>query len=303
MAWSGGVYTRNNGEFTGSGVWASDASAGYVILASRHDAHDQDLADGLNQCVLADGSKPFTGAVNMGGYKINNLGAATTNTDAAQYGQTFQSLSYSTGHDLTLTRPNGTTVTVNIQNSVNDIFGLQGELDLKLDTSGTAQAAVRLDANRNITVTSVGRLTGSGIASFNGTADAEIEIDLAPSSSFILPMSQITSLVSSLDAVDLKTVGSVNNGGTQTVSRTGRLTIVNNNATANTTKGLNTDFNSGDIVILNKTKTAGTMTINSFTHPIRNEVSVDNSTINVTGAASILLAFDGVHWHKINIAG
>ena len=55
MPWSGGVYTRSNGVFTGATVWASDASVGTDITTAHHDTHDQDLATGLNNCVTIDG--------------------------------------------------------------------------------------------------------------------------------------------------------------------------------------------------------------------------------------------------------
>ena len=55
MPWSNGVYTRSNGVFTGTTVWASDASVGTNITTSHHDTHDQDIATGLNNCVTVDG--------------------------------------------------------------------------------------------------------------------------------------------------------------------------------------------------------------------------------------------------------
>jgi hypothetical protein len=56
MSWSGGTFTRGNGTYTGSSVWASDSGAGVGIEASRHDLHDQDLAAGIDACVNKDGS-------------------------------------------------------------------------------------------------------------------------------------------------------------------------------------------------------------------------------------------------------
>lgn len=56
MAWSGGVFTRTNGTYSGASVWASDQSASISIVPSRHDTHDLDLATGINQCVNKDGS-------------------------------------------------------------------------------------------------------------------------------------------------------------------------------------------------------------------------------------------------------
>lgn len=55
MSWSGGVFTRGNGVYTGSLVWTSDAGAGVEIRADRHDTHDQDLAEGINACLNKNG--------------------------------------------------------------------------------------------------------------------------------------------------------------------------------------------------------------------------------------------------------
>ena len=56
MAWNGsGTFTRNNGTHTGATVWQQDRDAGANILASRMDTHDQDIADGLENCVARDG--------------------------------------------------------------------------------------------------------------------------------------------------------------------------------------------------------------------------------------------------------
>lgn len=52
MAWNGsGTFSRTNGTHTGSSTWVQDRDAGDYILATRHDTHDQDLADGINACL------------------------------------------------------------------------------------------------------------------------------------------------------------------------------------------------------------------------------------------------------------
>lgn len=56
MSWDGsGSFTR----VYGSTGWVDDRNASTYILATRHDTHDQDLADGINLCITKDGqSKP-----------------------------------------------------------------------------------------------------------------------------------------------------------------------------------------------------------------------------------------------------
>lgn len=85
MPWSGGVFTRTNGTYDGATVWASDAAASVKIQSSRHDTHDQDLANGINACVARDGSNTVTslnltatvnattGVITIGGVNFANM--------------------------------------------------------------------------------------------------------------------------------------------------------------------------------------------------------------------------------------
>lgn len=56
MPWAAGSFTRTNGVNTGDDTWEQDKNEPVAILASRHDAHDTDLKDGINACVNKDGS-------------------------------------------------------------------------------------------------------------------------------------------------------------------------------------------------------------------------------------------------------
>lgn len=56
MGWSGGVFTRSNGVYSGATVWAQDEAASVDIEAARHDTHDQELATGIDACLTKDGS-------------------------------------------------------------------------------------------------------------------------------------------------------------------------------------------------------------------------------------------------------
>lgn len=79
-----GTFTRTNGiGSTGSKVWQDDASAGIEILDTRHDTHDQDLANGLSQCLLRNGAGVPTAHTPWGGFKITNLGNPTNQQDVA----------------------------------------------------------------------------------------------------------------------------------------------------------------------------------------------------------------------------
>lgn len=86
-AWSAGVFTRTNGVFSGSSVWNSDKGAGVNIVTSRHDTHDQDLAAGINACLVKDGTNSPTANLPMGGYKHTGVANATARSEYASLGQ------------------------------------------------------------------------------------------------------------------------------------------------------------------------------------------------------------------------
>jgi hypothetical protein len=70
-----GTFTRQiDPSSEGSEVWQGDAAAGTKILASRHDSHDQDLANGLSACLLRNGAGVPTANIPWGGLNITNLG-------------------------------------------------------------------------------------------------------------------------------------------------------------------------------------------------------------------------------------
>ena len=108
MAWSGGNYTRTNGTYSGALVWASDAAAAIKIRADRHDIHDEDLADGINNFLTKDGQNSPTANISWGSFKIINLANGSAASDSATFGQTITSFSFDSGTNvLTGTRAAG----------------------------------------------------------------------------------------------------------------------------------------------------------------------------------------------------
>jgi hypothetical protein len=87
MPWSAGLFTRTDGTRTGTTVWQQAKAALVGILASSHDAHDQDLATGINACLLKDGSNAATANLNAGSNKITALATGTVGTDAINLNQ------------------------------------------------------------------------------------------------------------------------------------------------------------------------------------------------------------------------
>ena len=85
MAWNGsGTFTRTNGTFTGSTVWADDRDAGTKITAANHDTHDKDLADGIHACLCKNGENKPSANIDWNGKKITNAAAASARTDYAR---------------------------------------------------------------------------------------------------------------------------------------------------------------------------------------------------------------------------
>jgi hypothetical protein len=87
MPWSGGAFTRTNGVNTGATLWAQDRDDGTKILATRHDTHDQDLADGINATLEKSGSNAATGNLDIGSNRITLVADGTAKTDVATVNQ------------------------------------------------------------------------------------------------------------------------------------------------------------------------------------------------------------------------
>ena len=90
MAFNGsGTFNRTNGVNSGSGTWAADLAAGSLITAARHDTHDQDIADGLSNCITKDGQTTITANIPFNSKELTNVAAmrSTSGTDISIYAQ------------------------------------------------------------------------------------------------------------------------------------------------------------------------------------------------------------------------
>ena len=87
MPWSGGTFTRTNGVYSGAFVWNDDKTAGTKITAAHHDTHDEDLADGIDNCMAKDGTNAATANLDMGNFKLRNMANGIATTDAATVAQ------------------------------------------------------------------------------------------------------------------------------------------------------------------------------------------------------------------------
>ena len=76
-----------NGNFTRVMNWTSDYENGIEIVCDRHDAEDDNFAQGFNVAFCRDGRATATGNFKMGGFKITGLGDGTSTNDAVNKGQ------------------------------------------------------------------------------------------------------------------------------------------------------------------------------------------------------------------------
>ena len=110
MPWQvNGVFQRENPDFnTGDNIWQQDQQAGIKVIAYRHDFHDQDIADGIAATLNLDGYNAMRAALDIGGFKLTNVGAGTLNTDGVNFSQIIDSGSFNNGlRELTLHTPSG----------------------------------------------------------------------------------------------------------------------------------------------------------------------------------------------------
>lgn len=77
----------SQGHFTRVMNWTSDYQNGIEIVCDRHDAEDDNFAEGFNDCFCRDGRAIATGNFKMGNFKITGLGNGTIATDAVNKSQ------------------------------------------------------------------------------------------------------------------------------------------------------------------------------------------------------------------------
>ena len=88
MAWDGnGNFNRKAGDASGVNTWNDLDVDGFRIRSDHHDEHDQDIADGLNNCLLKDGTNSPNADLPMGGQKFTNVANATSTSQYVAIGQ------------------------------------------------------------------------------------------------------------------------------------------------------------------------------------------------------------------------
>ena len=88
MGWDGsGNFNRTDGNRNGSTTWAQARDAGALINAPDADHHDQDIANGLENCITLDGQNSPSVNLPMNAKKHTGVADAAAATEYAAYGQ------------------------------------------------------------------------------------------------------------------------------------------------------------------------------------------------------------------------
>lgn len=166
--------------FNGSGTfnrtisWAS--RTGQAITTSNHDTHDDDLADGLSNCICKDGQTTITANIPFNSQKLTGLGDATAHTDACNAGQVQD------GSFVWLGSTSGTnTVTGSATPAITAYVA--GQL-FRFTAGGSNSGAVTLNIN-SVGATAVTKQDGSALVSGDIVSGEEYEV-LYNGSAFIL---------------------------------------------------------------------------------------------------------------------
>ena len=86
--WDGsGGFTRDNGSFTGAETWKRTANAKHNVRSDQQDTHDQDLAEGLENCLTRDGQNSPSDHLPMNAKRHTNVAEATARNHYANLGQ------------------------------------------------------------------------------------------------------------------------------------------------------------------------------------------------------------------------
>ena len=260
---------------TGQTVWQDDKNntpTPIKIRADRHDYHDQDVADGISDCLNLDGITTMRASLPMGNNKITTLAAGALGTDAATFGQVFDSMTFDTGtRILTLGRPTGADLTATIPDSggggggtvisIDIGEGLSGTSDpittsgdIRLATIGTLQtfsggiSSVTVDKHGRVTQVIEGAFanTNLGIGTRDGT---QLEVTSSTGTNVLLPLAS-TAQAGIMSASDKTTLDGLSSGGVPAILSNGTTPSLNTGMTASeirTLIGAGTGDGDGDI--------------------------------------------------------
>ena len=174
MPWAAGAYSR----LYGAAGWVDDRDASTKILATRHDAHDQDLATGINNCIAKDGTNAATADISMGGFKLTSLGTPTVATDAATkaYVDAAGSVAFASGDQILFrgaATPTGWTIAAQNNKALRIVSGTPGSGGSNaFTTCFNAAFATATEAAHTHTISVANSNTGATVVAGTGGSNA-----------------------------------------------------------------------------------------------------------------------------------
>lgn len=113
MPWSGGTYSRLNGNSS----CANDEAAAVGITSANMDARFNDFEGGINNCITKDGQVTVAANIPMGGFNFTNVGSATAGNQFPSANQVINNLNFaatsgtSTAYTLALSLSSAVSIT------------------------------------------------------------------------------------------------------------------------------------------------------------------------------------------------
>ena len=159
MPWAAGSFNRANG----NNEWVNDFNNGVTIEPGRHDAQDNDLATGINNCLAKDGQNTMTGNLSMGAFEVRNaskVGVGTSSPAAPVDISNANTYSITGNESVRLTNTSAT-----------------GQATIQANINGTLRGRIRWDfaGNANYVSNGGGHVWYTGGDSGAGTAQVTMD--------------------------------------------------------------------------------------------------------------------------------
>lgn len=156
---SSGNFSRSNGSFSGTNTWVNTAASDPTIRSARHDTHDNDVGDEITNSLDRDGKGGMRANLEMGGFRVVNVGAPTADTDAIRRGDSFQLTAQDSSDSSNVNF-------VGIPAWAKEIV----VLPYGVRTNGTSNHAIRIGASSLVTTGYLGSCGNIGASSVSSAA-------------------------------------------------------------------------------------------------------------------------------------
>ena len=161
MSWSGnGAFVRTNGVQSGARTWQQARDAGRNIRADDQDNHDEDIAQGLENCLTRDGQNAPSGNLPMNSKRHTGVANASSDSDYGAWGQTKSYVNTRTGNQVSNAEKTAGTVTGVRRFSPKDVADmvdrhasldqLTEQANIAWDVQASPVAQVTLGGNRTL---------------------------------------------------------------------------------------------------------------------------------------------------------